>query len=174
MISTNWNTQQETLSLNWWKIWEHTASWCIHFISTGGWLCSCISCRTLRQLSTEVKSQRRVLTRHHGAARSPGAPAPPAVCSPGSFSLPGCAAPSCAGCAGLAFGSAAQTAAASWCWSRNTGGGLRLSFVFKLRARSKAFAHWQKKSRQQLSQTSKRWFISLLCDENVCNGSMGY
>lgn len=63
--------------------------------------------------SGEVKGQSRGLTQHRGAARSPGAPAPPAVCSPGNSSLPGCAAPNCGGCAGWASGSAAQRAATS-------------------------------------------------------------
>lgn len=59
------------------------------------------------------EGERQLLTQHHGAARSPGAPAPPAVCSPGNSFLPGCAAPSYTGYAGWASGSAAQIAAAS-------------------------------------------------------------
>lgn len=81
-------------------------------------VCVCAG-RILRQLG-EVEDQRQVLTRHHGAAHSPGAPAPPGVCSPGSSSLPGHAAPSCGGCAGWASGSAAQIASVSWCWSGDT------------------------------------------------------
>lgn len=73
--------------------------------------------RILRRLQG---GERQVLTQHRGAAHSPGAPVPPVVCSPGNSSLPGCAAPSCAGYAGWASGSAAQTDASSWCWSGNT------------------------------------------------------
>lgn len=68
--------------------------------------------RILRQ-RREVKGQRQVLTQHRVAARSPGAPSPPVVCSLGSSFLPGCEAPSCAGCVGWASGSAAQIAAVS-------------------------------------------------------------
>lgn len=126
--------------------------------------------RVLRQLR-KVKGQRQVLTQHHGAARSPGAPAPPAVCSPGSSSLPGYAAPSCGGCAGWASGSAAQIAAVSWCWSGDREGGTRLSSHYTRKATCQVFTHWQK---SRLFQTSERWLISLLCDENVCNSSVRY
>lgn len=54
-----------------------------------------------------------VLTQHHEAGHFPAAPALPVVYSPGNSSPPGCAAPSCGGCAGWASGLTAQIAAGS-------------------------------------------------------------
>lgn len=136
--------------------------------------CACL-CRWFprQDLKALQGGERQVLTRHRGAAHSPGAPAPPAVCSPGNSSLPGCAAPSCAGYAGSASGSAAQTAAASWCWSGNPWRKRkRLSSSTNAEQHAKNLLTDIKQSLQWLFQTSKRWFISILCDENVCNGSV--
>lgn len=69
--------------------------------------------KSFHKLHVKQAAEEQVLTRHRGAGHSPVAPAPPVVCSPGSSSPPGYAAPSCGGCAGWASGSAAQTAAVS-------------------------------------------------------------
>lgn len=128
--------------------------------------CMCFSdssqIRIVRQ-PRKLYGQRQVLTQHRGAARSPGAPAHPAACSPGSSSPQGCAAASCGGCAGWASESAARIAAGSWCWSEDTGGGLRIRSDQK----PTATCHWQK-CRQRLFQTSEKDDSSVFCVMTIC------